>query len=235
MSEEENVSVEQEVTQPAETEQTEASQESAAEVAKRNVNEHNWAEARRKMQEQERQNKDLQEQLREIQHKLQPPPKEEVDELDNLSNDDIITVAQAKKLATKMAKSVAQEVFKQREAATVDERLKLKFSDFDQVVTKENIELLKQTEPELVMSLYHNPDPYNQGVAAYKLLKKLGSQEESMPSEKKKAMQNSQKPVSVNAVSKTSAIGNASQFENGLTKELKDQLWKEMQEIKKRA
>ncbi len=51
--------------------------------------------------------------------------------------------------------------------------------------------------------------------------------------EKQKAIANSQKPVSVNAVTKSSAIGNAHMFENGLTPELKKSLWDEMERARK--
>ena len=99
---------------------------------------------------------------------------------------------------------------------------------------------MKQQEPELAQSLWNlRDDPYAQGVAAYKLIKKLGigkeEEEQGDSVEKKKAIENSKKPLSVQAVSKSSAIGNAHLFENGLTKELKKQLWSEMQEAKKRA
>lgn len=239
MPEEENAGVEapelQAATPAAETEQTEERQETAQEKKQRNSVEYNWAEARRKMQELERQNRELAEQV----DKMQKPqaPVNEYEEIDKLADDDLMTKAAAKKLAARMAKEVAEQVIKQREASTVDERLSNKFSDYADVVSKENIELLKQTEPELALSLWKlADDPYAQGVAAYKMIKKLGvAQPPSKSLEKKKAEENSQKPVSVNAATKQSAIGNAHLFENGLTKELKSQLWKEMQQAMKGA
>lgn len=232
-------SVEEEIPQgiaqtvPEETEHNDVSQEAQeSQQSKRNDAEHNWAEMRRQMREKDQQIEELGRQFSEISKRN--PPKEEIDELANLADDDILTVAQAKKLAQKMARGVAEDVLKERDAATVDERLQLKFSDYADVVTKENIELLKQTEPELAQSLYHMPDPYSQAVAAYKLLKKVTVKGESSNSlEKKRAMENSQKPLSVNAVTKQSAIGNAHLFENGLTKDLKKQLWSEMQQAMK--
>lgn len=239
MSEEETKSVEELVPAAAapatesESEHNERPDKAKeAEQRKRNDVEHNWAESRRKMQELEKQNRDMQEQI----SRISPKPAPEEDDLSKLAEDDILTVAQARKLATKMARSVAEEVVKQREAATVEERVQLKYPDFADVVSKENIELLKQTEPELAMSLYHIPDAHAQAVAAYKLIKKVGlSKPEVNTVEKKKATENSQKPMSVQAVAKTSAIGNAHLFENGLTPELKKQLWSEMQQASKQA
>lgn len=240
MSEEETKSVEaeaSEVVAPATEPESvqEERMESVQEKKRRNDVEYNWAEARRNMQELGVQNRDLQAQLTKIQQQQAPPVEE--DEIDKMGDGDIVTKAQAKKLAEKMARQIANDVIRQREIATVDERLQLKFSDFADVVTKENIEILKQTEPELAMSLYHNPDPFAQGVAAYKLIKRVGvGESKDLSAEKAKALKNSQKPISVNTVTKgSSALGNAHIFENGLTPELKAQLWKEMQQAAKGA
>lgn len=243
MTDENEESVEQEVAQaaaPAE-ESNGAEELQKAEVlankSRENDQERNWKEARRKMQELERRAKEQEELINRL---STPPQQKEDDELDKLGDEDIVTKAQARKLASKMAEEIAQRVIKQREASTVDERLMNKYSDFTQVVTKENIELLKETEPELAESLSYNPDPFKQGVAVYKLLKKAGigeidMAEKASSKEKEKAIKNSQKPVSVNAVTKQSAIGNAHLFENGLTKELKASLLKEMREAAKYA
>lgn len=239
MSEEEIKSVEAEeasraVAQATETEemQKDEAKSSVEDKKRRNDVEYNWAEARRRIQELERKTREQEELLKQNQQKISP----EEDDLATLSKDDIITVQQAEKIAERRARKVAEEIIKQREISTVDERLSLKFADFADVVTKENIELLKQNEPELAYSLSHNPDPYAQGVAAYKLLKKLGlSSVEQKNPDKEKALKNAHKPVSVNAVTKQSAIGNAHLFENGLTAELKAQLYKEMRECAKRS
>lgn len=230
MPEEQTESVEETqeaASQPAESETQAVASETSQEKARNDV-EYNWAETRRKMKDLERQNREMQEELRSFK-KPEPQPEEE----EHFSKDDILTYAQAEKLAEKKARKIAEEVIRQREASTVDERLSLKHPDFAEVVSRENIELLKETEPELASSLYHIPDPYSQGIAAYKLLKKLGIGVDKPSPEKQKAAANSQKPVSVNAVTKSSAIGNAHLFENGLTPELKKQLFKEMQDAKK--
>ena len=241
MNEEEKTSVETPVEETqaaapaAESENVnEVRQETAEERRKRNDVEYNWAEARRKMQELDRRVKEQDDYISKL--KQTSAPKDDYEEIDRLTDDDIVTKAQARKLAEKMAKQIASQVIKEREAATVEERVKLRFNDFDDVVTQENIELLKQKKPELASSVASNPDPYAQAVAAYDALKMIGAQEMSKTSvEKEKALKNAQKPLSVNAVTKQSAIGNAHLFENGLTPELKKQLLKEMQEASKRA
>lgn len=234
MTEEENVSVEtqesQAVAQAAESETEHDDRQEKpkqAEPRKRNEAEHNWAETRRKMQELESKNREMQEQLTRLVPK--PVPQEEDY---GIEDDAIVEGKHVKSLKKEL--SELKSYIKQRETATVDERVNLKYPDYAEVVTQENIELLKQTEPELAMSIYHTPDPYNQAVAAYKLLKKVSNKPEQTNSlERKKAQENTQKPVSVQAVTKSSAIGNAHLFENGLTTELKAQLLKEMRDAVK--
>lgn len=241
MTDENPEGVEQEIVQeaiPSATEEPSAEELQKAEAfAKKSQNDQdrNWKEARRKMQELEAKAKEQEELIK----KLTTQPSIEDDELDKLGDEDIVTKRQVKKLASKMAEEIAHKIVRQKEAATVDERLQLKYPDFAEIVTEENIEFLKQNEPELAESLSYYPDPYKQGVAVYKLLKKAGvTESKDMPTmpykEKEKAIKNGQKPVSVNAVTKSSAIGNASMFENGLTPELKASLLKEMREAAKR-
>ncbi len=222
-----------------EAEQVQEAQVPEQKPAKRKKSaEENWAEAQRGIKERDRQIYELRTQLESSKPKMAEAPVED-DELSKMSKDDILTVAQAEKLVLKRAEKIAETVVRRREASMVDERLGTKFTDYADVVSKEAIDILKQQEPELAQSLWNlRDDPYAQGVAAYKMIKRLGigkEEEEPESMEKKKAIENSKKPVSVQAVTKSSAIGNAHLFENGLTKELKAQLHREMEECRKRA
>ena len=230
MTDEEIESVSMEVAQSTEPAQLSDRQDDAQQQAdsRRTDAEYNWGETRRKLDQLERKTREQEDMINRLQRPQQPPE----EDFSNLDDDDIITVKQHKNMSAKIARQVAEEVVRQRDAATVDDRLRLKYSDYDQVVTVANIDLLKQSDPELALSLQRlSDDPYAQSVAAYKILKKTGHSTTVPQSlEKRKASENAQKPVSINAVSKSSAIGNASLFENGLTKELKAQLWKQMQQ-----
>ena len=235
MSEEEKPGVE-ELAPPSQAEQQDVPQADVQPTPDRTIDdqERNWREARRKMQDLERRSEEQQELIYRLQSQNQPI---EEDDLAKLADDDIVTAKQARSLAQKMAREVADEAIREREASTVDERLKNRFSDFDDVVTRDNIETLKSQDPELAMSLYALAhDPYAQAVAAYKLLKKqgIGDMAKQMP-QKAKALENSRKPVSVQSVTKSSAIGEVHKFENGLTPELRKELWKEMQQAIKSA
>jgi len=239
MSEEENKSVEVETSvavaeSQESTESQEQSQETPEQRRQRNDAEYNWAEMRRHMREKEREIAELKDQFSSLHKKAQP---QEEDEFAKLADDDILSVAQAKRLATKFARQAAEQVIKERDASTVDERLQHKYPDFMSTVTKENIELLKETKPQLAKSLLKfADDPFQQSELAYEYIKTFVPQrDEPMNKDKKKALENAKKPVSVQSVGKTSAIGQVHQFENGLTPELKAQMWKEMQEIRKGA
>lgn len=236
MTEEENKSVETENVEAAapatESDNVQERQETAEDRKKRNDVEYNWAEARRKMQEQDRVIKELSDNI----NRMKQPAKAEDDGLDKLADDDIVTAGHAKKLAMKMAKQAAEQAIRERELATLEDRMRQRYSDFDQVTAPENIELLKKQKPELFASVLYNPDPNGQAVALYDALKMIGvASNPQLTQEKEKAIKNAQKPLSVNAVSKQSAIGNAHLFENGLTPELKKSLWSEMQAAMKHA
>ena len=239
MSEEENTNVEtemvQEVVQPEEsTDSQQPEQETQQERQARNDAEYNWAEMRKQMRQKDLEIAELRDQFSSINKKHAPP---EEDEFARLAEDDILTVAQAKKLATKLARQTAETVLRERDASTVDERMQFKFPDYSSTVTRENIELLNELKPEVAESLtLLKDDPFRQAKLAYEYIKAFVPQrDESMNKDKRKAEVNSKKPLSVQAVGKTSVIGQVGQFENGLTPEMKAQYWKEMQQIKKGA
>lgn len=237
MSEEENQSVEE--TQEAIAQATESEGHNdvsidaeEAEQRKRNDAEYNWGEMRRQMREKDQQIDELRNQFSQISNRA--PSQEEDDELARLAEDDILTVAQAKKLATKMAKNVAEEVLRTREMSQLDERMSLKYPDFHDVVSQEKIELLKRKNPGLAKAFSLMKDPIEQAEVAYTWLKSSYNPSVNT-AERRKVAENSQKPISTNAVTNNSAIGSAHLFENGLTKDLKTQLYKEMQQAMKQA
>jgi len=232
MSEEVNESVEetQEVTAQTDqsTEHNDVSQEAQeAKHQKRNDAEYNFAEMRR---QQERDREEREELRREI-AQLKKPPVEEDDY--TFADDDLVEGKYLKDLK-KEIKSMKSEM-QRREVSSMEDRMALKYPDYKEVTSKENIGLLIKTRPALAKALGKmQDDPFDQAEAAYEMLKGFtAKQSDPNALERKKAAENSQKPLSANAVTKNSAIGNAHLFENGLTKELKDQLWKEMQAAKR--
>lgn len=232
MSEEQNTGVEEEALQGQPQDQSEevshddvSNEAEQAEQRKRNDAEYNWAELRRQREKDREEMEALKTEL----NRLKKPETPEEEDY-GVNDDDLLEGKHLKELKREL-KQLKTEL-QRKEASTMEDRLQMKYPDYADVVSTENIEYLKKHEPELAQSISSMQDPYQQAVAAYKLLKKVGKEPVVTP-EQRKASENSQKPVSANAVTKNSAIGNAHLFENGLTKELKESLWKEMQAAKK--
>lgn len=227
MTDDEIEVVEQAIDQAAESEdvQTERQPEQEQEAPRRRDVDYNWSEARRNLQEKDRLIREQQETISRLSHGTKSQ-----DEDLNLSNDDILTVGQARKLEEQRDKRREVEYQRQKE-----EILRLKYPDIDQVLTQENIAYFEQNEPELAETLCSLGDPIKMKTAAYKLIKKTMKHEAPPLAEKRKAELNAKKPLSVQAVSGGSAIGNAHLFENGLTPELRKQMWKETQEAANRC
>jgi hypothetical protein len=233
LTEEENQVVEQ-ADQPVQaTDQATESDESHAErqeiqkesASQRKDADYNWNELRRKVADNDRLIRDQQETINRLSasHQAKEEP--------SLSEDDLLTVKDLHRVNAKRDQEHQKELQKQKE-----EILRLKYPDIDQVLSPENIANFEQNEPELAESLMAlGGDPIKMRAAAYKLIKKTQPHDTPLSIEKKKAEQNAKKPVSVQSVTKQSAIGNAHLFENGLTPELKKQLWAEIQSASKQG
>lgn len=152
------------------------------------------------------------------------------DEDDELGEEDLVEGKHLKKALSKIEK-----ILQQKELEAIPDKLKSKFSDFDEVVTKENLEKLKEIEPELFNTIRNGPDLFSKGVAAYKTLKSLGLSPEGseIMKQKDQAQTNHKKPLSAQAIKGQGALHEANAFAQGLTPELKKQLQKEMAEAVK--
>lgn len=121
--------------------------------------------------------------------------------------------------------------------ATTEVRLKSQYPDFDKIVSKDNIDMLKDAYPELYSTIYTSNDLYNKAVSAYTLIKKLGiHREDTHIAEKALVQKNAAKPrplASVAPQQGDTPLSKANAFANGLTEDLKAQLLKEMQDIRR--
>jgi len=224
---------------------------------KRKDAEYNFAELRKQREEDKRRADELERRLEEerrrnseflelLKQSKSAQTKEERDileeELSKLQQDDLTTVANTEKLFAKHSKPTKKKIDEMEaklaalEAKLEEQRIRSKFPDLDEVVTKENIEILTKEEPELAQTLSNMRLGSSEQVSlAYKYIKKFVQptlkQDDSI--EKKKAIENSKKPLSVQAASKQSALGNVAAFENGLSKELREQMYREMKQAQK--
>lgn len=173
------------------------------------------------------------------QYPSQMPPKQEVEpEVDDFNFD----VADDALLEGKHAKQLVQELKKvkkelrqfhsQSSETLVETRIKSNMPDFNEVVSKENVDRLNREYPEIAQTLRDTPDLYNKASAAYSIMKKFGIYKDMMYEEDKmKAIKNAQKPRPVASVSPQqgdSPLSKANAFANGLSKELQKQLLEEM-------
>jgi len=189
-------------------------------------------------EEKERLERELYEYKRMQQQKEQQPNPDDDIEI-NIGDDDLFEGKHYRKLQKQLKKQ--QEEFKryQQQAmlTSTETKLKTQYSDFDKVVSVDNIKKLRELEPELSDTIASNQDIYTKAVSAYKMIKKLGIYvEDSFNNDRELAQRNSLKPRPLAAVSSQqgdSPLHKANMFAQGLTPELKSQLWKEMNEASK--
>lgn len=223
----ENASVIQEIASPEQQDQpvSQAVEETQPAAPVEDPQERNWREIRQSLKELKRENQYLRQQVESSQQR--PVSQEEPED-----DEPYVT---PKKLNKQL--SDFEQRLKMKEAETVEDRLRSKYNDYDDVVSVENVEYLKQNDPELALSIQALAgDPYKQASAAYKLLKKTDYyMNKNTMQDKAKIADNSKKPMSVQAVRKQGALGEANRFANGLTPELKKALFAEMQAARKGA
>jgi hypothetical protein len=224
----ENVSEEQpkeEVVQPQQMKEENISSQNAQEEVSKKSEENNKEYNFRKMRETLEQRDEEIRMLR---------------ERDNNSNEDELgeeDLVEGKHL--KRGLSEIKDIIRKKELESVPDKLKSKFEDFNDVVTKENLEKLQKTEPELFQTLQVEDgkklsagDLFVKGIAAYKTIKslKISPENQEYMNKKEHIQSNHDKPMSVQAINGAGAIHQANAFANGLTPELKKQLNKEMVE-----
>ena len=131
--------------------------------------------------------------------------------------------------------------YEKQVATQADEsRLKNRYADFDKVVNADTIARLKEEDPEFAETIaYSQSSLYARGSSTYRKIRDLGLYvEDKHEQDRAKAQQNVAKPRPLNSVSPQqgdSPLSMANAFANGLTPDLKKQLWKEMQAASKRS
>lgn len=194
--------------------------------------EYNFQELRKSADEAKRRADILEQELHQIKSNYQNnSTKEEKTEEKWVDDEDLVEGKHFNKLQGEI-KALRDQIYK-KEQESIPDRLKSKFSDFDEIVTKENVEKLQREEPELFASISSTGDLYKSGVAAYKTLTSLGYASSDGVMNRKKLEENQNKPRSTQSLKGQGAIHEANLFANGLTPELRKQLQKEMAEASK--
>lgn len=215
----------EEIVQPQDAQIT---QEASQEQTEENSKEYNFRQLRET-------NKQLESRLRKSEEILESMSRsklssDENEEDLNIGEEDLVEGKHLKKVIARL-----EQKLQATEQAQIPDRLRGKYADFDQVVTRENLEKLQQAEPELYNTIRSGTDLFQKGVAAYKTLKSLGliDEQETYMKNKETVQNNHKKPLSAQAIKGQGALHEANMFANGLTPELKKQLQKEMAEAAK--
>ena len=88
----------------------------------------------------------------------------------------------------------------EREYATAEDRARLKYRDYDDVVTEDNVRELIEDDPDVADAIRNAANPH---ITAYKLIRKTTAGREKPPKKSmdaEKIVKNAQKPISSNAV-----------------------------------
>ena len=163
----------------------------------------------------------------------------ETDDDLSVSPDDLVEGKHLNKYYKKMKtlEKQMQQYQQQNSDASAETRLRTEHNDFNKVVNAHNIELLRESYPNLAHTLNSSTDLYSKGSAAYTMIKELGIYTDQYDPDKKRALDNAAKPkplTSINPQQGDSPLSHANAFANGLTDDLKSQLRKEMSEARKR-
>lgn len=121
--------------------------------------------------------------------------------------------------------------------AAMEAKIKAQYPDFEKVVSPENIEKLKADFPAIANTLNSATNYEDLATSAYTLMHRLGIyKEDNFVAEKARAQMNAAKPKPMNSINPQkgdSALAHANAFAGGLTEQLKAQLLKEMNEVRR--
>lgn len=199
----------------------------------------NWRLMREREKQLERERDEAHRKLKEYESLISSKQYVEEDEV-NLNPDDIPEWKHVDKKIKGLEKKLAGYQQMAAEAA-VEARLKAQYPDFDSVVNANSIDILKTTYPELASTINSSGDLYNKAVSAYTIIRNMGIMPDSnsYARDRELAHKNTSKPRPLASVSPQEGsdgpLSKANAFANGLTEELKNQLYKEMMEIRKRT
>lgn len=177
----------------------------------------------------------------EMQTRLKQGMPTEAPEDDNvyLNPDDIAEGKHLSKVQKKISKleQKLHQYEQQTAAVSIETQLRSRYPDFEQVVSTDTINTLKDQYPEIAATIQNSPDLYSKAVSAYTIIKKMGIySSDTFNKEKELAQKNTIKPKPMASISPQQGdtpLSHANAFANGLTDELRKQLLREMNEARK--
>lgn len=222
----------------------EVAQQEPQKVVKESSKEQNLRNLREKAERLERERDEALKIAQQFQSQYQKPQQQVAEEEDlqiAINPDDLVEGKHLSKFEKKIQKleSKLKQYEQQSSQMALEAQLKAQYPDFDKVVSRENVEALREADPDLAEAIHYTADLHKKAVLAYKMIKKLGiAQEDHYVQEKVIAQKNAAKPKPLASISPQqgdSPLSHANAFANGLTPELKRQLQKEMDEARRRS
>lgn len=142
----------------------------------------------------------MRKELEEIKTMLRPKESDPLDEVEDYVDPARLRAKLDKERASyeRKAKEIARETYesieREREQKNYLQRLKSEFSDFDQVMNPDNLNILAQNHPAFVESVLNIPDEYTRRKIAYQYVKSAIPRSEERPSIKDKVEENKTNP-----------------------------------------
>ncbi len=159
------------------------------------------------------------------------------EEEDDLSIDaDSLVEGKHLKTVNKKIKQLEKSL-QQATTTAIETSLRAKYSDFDEIVSQDNVKLLRDLYPEIASVISSSPDLYSKSVAAYNFIKDKGlGVHKSYDQDREMAQRNASKPRPLISTKNSSPLSRANEFANGpLTQEYKENLYKQMLENASKA
>lgn len=159
--------------------------------------------------------------------------KEKEKQLAKLNPDDLVEGKHINELQDDVKALRSQIEYYQTEA-----RIKSQYPDIDQVVNADSIARLKEEHPDIAEAIASTSDYYKKASVAYKMIKQLNLSQQSPSNDQERqiAQRNSAKPKPINTIAPQQGdtpLTKANAFANGLTKELREQLRREMEDARR--
>jgi hypothetical protein len=207
-------------------------------VVKKSSPQESWKILREKAERAERRAAELEQAILDMQSQKPVEPEEDLSVA--IEDDSLVEGKHLSKVSKKIQNLEKQlRQYEQQSALTATEaRLKQQYPDFDRIVSAENLANLRAAYPEIAHTLNSSSDLYSKAVSAYTMIKRLGiaPEEDIYKQDKSIAQKNAAKPRSLASISPQqgdSPLSRANAFANGLSDDLKSQLWKEMNQYRK--
>lgn len=227
---------------PQQKQTTNENEHQPAQVAVETQEQINYRALRELKEKAERERDDLLNRFKQMEQlqKQQPSTPQTQPEQDySVAPDDLVEGKHLSAVDKKVKQLEDQLKTYQQQSATqnIEVKLKAQYPDFDKVVSKENIEIFRTAYPELATAIGSSTDLYSQATSAYTLIKKFGIDKHQSTSQNvDRVHQNLSKPVptaSLGTQQGESPLTKANAFAEGLTPDIKKQLYREMLEAEK--